>query len=62
MADNIPTTVIKNIPPLKIIPHGNNGNLFELPGQTLTYGDIYIAQEVETRDPIEQETGDKILV
>ena len=61
MPDNIPTTVIKNIPPL-IVPRGNDGNSFVLPGQTLSYGDIYIAQELPTRDPIEQETGDNILV
>ena len=62
MADNIPTNIIKNIPSFLRVPPGNDGNLFVLPDEVLTYGDIYLAQEVPMRDPIEQETGDDILI
>ena len=60
MADNIPTTVIRNIPPFVKVPNGNDGSTFLLPDNILQYGDLYLAQEVPSRDPIEQETGDYI--
>jgi hypothetical protein len=62
MPDNIPTNIIKNVPPFLRIPRGNTGDMFVLPDDVLEYGDIYLAQEVQMRDPIEQETGDNILI
>ena len=62
MADNIPTNIIRNIPPTLRVQPGNNGDSFILPDGAALYYGIHLAQEVITRDPIEQETGDSIDV
>ena len=66
MADNIPTNIIKNIPPFLRIPFGNDGNSFVLPDEVLTYGELFLAQETlsagEIKYPIQQQTGDDILI
>jgi len=71
MADNIPTTIIKNVPPF-IYPKGNNGNSFASYvsfGEALQYVEIYLAQETDQStinptlsSPIEKEDGFNILL
>jgi len=75
MEDNIPTTIIKNIPPFITAYRGNDGRGFILPPSIVQYDITFLAQEtltivglLSTKEPITQEnnspslSGDYILI
>ena len=67
MADNIPTAIIRNIPPSLRLPRGNDGTSFILPPAILEYSDSFIALEppdmmTPAISAVQQEDGSNILI